>query len=78
VGASVSLWKCFIVGVFMGDALHVGIIHLTMNHIWIVKRPIPGCPPGEVVPIRGQLKCPQVLSEFALSVIGSGNSEIHK
>ncbi|ESQ43573.1 hypothetical protein EUTSA_v10015566mg, partial [Eutrema salsugineum] len=28
------LWKCFVVGYFMGDAPHVGTIHATVNRIW--------------------------------------------
>jgi len=33
---SVSLWKCFVVGFFMGDAPHVGSVHATVNRIWTV------------------------------------------
>ncbi|KAH0863393.1 hypothetical protein HID58_080604, partial [Brassica napus] len=28
------LWKCFVVGYFMNDAPHIGIIHSTVNRIW--------------------------------------------
>ncbi|ESQ38551.1 hypothetical protein EUTSA_v10029226mg, partial [Eutrema salsugineum] len=28
------LWKCFVVGYFMGEAPHVGTIHATVNRIW--------------------------------------------
>lgn len=28
------LWKCFVAGYFMGDALHVEKIHATVNWIW--------------------------------------------
>lgn len=28
------LWKCFVVGYFMGEAPHVGKIHVTVNRIW--------------------------------------------
>lgn len=28
------LWKCFVVGYFMNDALHIGSIHSTVNRIW--------------------------------------------
>lgn len=28
------LWKSFVVGYFIGDALHVGSIHATVNRIW--------------------------------------------
>lgn len=34
---SVPLWKCFVVGFFMGDAPHVGTIHSTVNRIWTVR-----------------------------------------
>lgn len=36
VDESVPLWKCFVVGYFMGDARHVGTIHSTVNRIWTV------------------------------------------
>lgn len=28
------LWKCFVVGHFIGDAPHIGSIHATVNRIW--------------------------------------------
>ncbi|KAL0678440.1 hypothetical protein Bca4012_006421 [Brassica carinata] len=28
------LWKCFVMGYFMNDALHISSIHSTMNKIW--------------------------------------------
>ncbi|CAF2054121.1 hypothetical protein YC2023_075231 [Brassica napus] len=28
------LWRSFIVGYFMNDALHIGTIHATVNRIW--------------------------------------------
>lgn len=31
---SFPLWKCFVVGYFMGDAPHLGTIHATVNRIW--------------------------------------------
>lgn len=36
IGKSEPLWKCYAVGVFMGDAPHVGSIHATVNRIWTV------------------------------------------
>lgn len=35
-GEAEPLWKCFVVGYFMGDAPHVGTIHFhaAVNHIW--------------------------------------------
>lgn len=33
IGASVQLWKSFVVGVFIRDAPHVGTIHSTVNRI---------------------------------------------
>lgn len=36
VGNSIPLWTCYVVGVFMGDAPHVGSIHATVNRIWTV------------------------------------------
>ncbi|CAL9217005.1 unnamed protein product [Arabidopsis halleri] len=34
VEESSPLWKCFVVGYFMGDAPHLGTIHATVNRIW--------------------------------------------
>lgn len=28
------LWRCYVVGYFIGDAPHVGSIHATVNRIW--------------------------------------------
>lgn len=36
VEESVPLWRCFVVGYFMGEAPHVGSIHATVNRIWTV------------------------------------------
>ncbi|CAL9248188.1 unnamed protein product, partial [Arabidopsis halleri] len=34
VDEGLPLWKCFVVGYFMGDAPHLGTIHATVNRIW--------------------------------------------
>ncbi|CAE5980360.1 unnamed protein product [Arabidopsis arenosa] len=36
MGDSNPLWKCFVVGYFMGEAPYVGSIHATVNRIWTV------------------------------------------
>ena len=28
------LWRCYVVGYFIGDAPHIGSIHATVNHLW--------------------------------------------
>ena len=28
------LWRCYVVGYFIGDAPHVGSIHATVNRLW--------------------------------------------
>lgn len=32
------LWKCYVVGYFIGDAPHIGSIHATTNRLWMAGK----------------------------------------
>ncbi|WZZ42276.1 hypothetical protein YC2023_038535 [Brassica napus] len=34
---SKSLWESYVVGHFIGDALHIGKVHTTVNRLWTTK-----------------------------------------